>query len=129
MKIWEVTTGGDAKSYEDYNQTMTKRIVNISDNPSPLLILIIILTVACFVYYFYVTMKPDLTGKWIQGDTEYNIAHNVWNDVIQIGSNDGIVKGAAIIYNDGEIKKYGVLETNRIYWNSGDIWDRGIDVL
>lgn len=120
----------------EYNENLTRRIVNKNDNPNPIIIISLVMIIIIMMYIFYIMfIKRNLSGEWFSNSKKINIFHNKWTDKISfsnnydiVGNNYGIVAGNAVFVTDklGE-KKMAVFnpKTNCLYWyNSADIWTR-----
>lgn len=110
------------------NLSNVKYIVERSENPHPLTIVLIIVGVILILYCCYMTfVKKNLTGEWVDDeDNVYVIKHNTWQNTIVVSSGKGIQQGVVngdvvIIYVD-ETMRIGIYTVNNIEWMDGSSW-------
>ena len=125
------------ESIASKNEEMVRRIVNKTDHPNPIMLMIYVSVVMIIIYYVYVTMiKQCYGGEWYSNNTKIYIKHNKWNDSIILYIKDsymgedeirGHVNGNAIYVKHEDGIHMGVLKNKKIYWvGSDDVWQRSI---
>ena len=106
------------------NIIKVKDVIRRSENPNPLVIVVIILVTILVMFVIYIQfIKKSISGVWVDAENnKHNIIHNKWKDIIQIDTNEGIIKGnLVVIYVDSSMK-LGIWANDKINWNDGSIW-------
>ena len=110
------------------NLNNVKYIVERSENPHPLTIVLIIVGVILILYFCYMTfVKKNLTGEWVDDDDNVHvIKHNTLQDTIMIFSGDdvqqGVVNGDVVIVYVDETMRMGIYTDNNIEWMDSSSW-------
>ena len=100
-------------------------IVRRSENPHPLVIVVIIVVSILVMYCLYVnTVKKTIGGYWMNSDDDkFIITHNKWKDTIVVDNKyPGLVKGHLVVVHMDEKVQMGIWIDNTIKWMNGDIW-------
>jgi hypothetical protein len=114
--------------FELKNLENVKHIVSRSENPHPLIIVLIIIGSILLIYFCYITfMKKTLSGQWLdEKNNIFIIKHNLWKDTLIIdGPNNstyGVVKGNLIVIYVDSTMKMGVCLNDNIEWVDGSSW-------
>jgi len=116
---------------EDLNLSRVKNLVHKNCHPNPIIVGIICVVIFIFIYYIYVIFwKQCFNGRWINTNgTSMYVKHNKWSDHIVVdGHMHGYSRGKAIYIKTGNKTSVGALYDNSIYWFSGEIWTRPLEL-
>lgn len=95
-----------------------QRVITRSENPHPVFIICLALSVFIICYIIYITtIKSDYSGSWIcsKGDI-HKMYHNKWNDSVLVnGSISGYVKNNLIVLYTDSVN-VGIRNVNMITW-------------
>ena len=104
----------------DINALNVHAIILKRQNPHPILVLCLIMTIVLFLYIIYVVfILKSKSGKWYDDRNKimYSIHHNPITDTIHLNSRHGNFRGKyknnVIYLNNGAI---GILALNKIRW-------------
>lgn len=107
------------------NLANVKHIVERSENPHPLTIVLIIVGSMLIIYYIYIiVIKKSLSGDWAdENNNIHTICHNKWKDTLLVDYNIvGVVKGNLVVIYVGKTMKMGILLNDNIDWVDGTSW-------
>jgi hypothetical protein len=130
--IYDETVFTAGLSPEDANEEIVRRVVNKTDNPHPIILMCVIITILIVLYYIYIILiKDNFSGEWYDGNSLVNVAHNKWNDTILVDNfTDGYVVGNAIYLEKGDKIHVGTLYKKSIYWlGDGSVWTRPSNII
>lgn len=115
----------DLQEAERLNLLHVKDVVKRSENPNPLIIILIIVCMILILYCLHTNfIKKSLSGIWYDdNDTTHEIFHNKWRDVITVDKQyQGVVQGyMVVIYFNNDIKS-GLWINDTIKWTDGSHW-------
>ena len=110
-----------------------KNILEMQENPHPLVILSIVIILIFIIYYIHVIfVKTCFNGDWHNKNGELkSVYHNKWNDNIVVnGGSRGYARGNSVYILIGGKTQLGVLSGREIYWvNSDDVWRKTMCVI
>ena len=118
-------TLSDQELAELKNIINVKDVIRRSENPNPLIIVLIILGSMILMYFIFVQfVKKSVAGTWLDDNKNINIInHNKWKDSISINDNsNGFVKGHMIIVYMFDKVKTGIWLNDKINWTDGSSW-------
>lgn len=115
----------DQEVAELKNLIKVKDIVRRTENPNPLVIVVIILVTMLVMYCLFIqVIKKNITGVWIDDDDKSNdIVHDKWKDTIVVnGKYHGLVKGHLVVIYMAKKMQMGIWVKNKITWTDGSSW-------
>lgn len=118
----------DKEILELKNLANVKYIVERSENPHPLIIVLIIVGSILFIYFCYIGLvKKSLTGQWTDDKNNiFSIKHNMWEDTLIIDGpiypTYGVVKGNIVVIYVGKTMNMGIYLDDNIDWIDGSSW-------
>ena len=108
------------------NIANVKEVIKRSENPNPLVVVIIILATILAMYFMFVQfVKKSISGLWSDANGNINeITHNKWKDSIVLNHNfNGFIKGHMVAIYINNSAKLGLWMNDRINWIDGSTWE------
>lgn len=118
-------SAAEKEAAELQNLTNVKTLVRRSENPNPIILVLIIIGVMMVmgaVYIMYV--KKSISGIWHDAEgNSHVILHNKWiNTIVVDDTYNGTTAGHLVVINKNEEILTGLLVNNQIQWGDGSSW-------